>query len=277
MNFMKSIRFILTLLLTIALLCPAIRAAHSDPVVPPSVHMALGNPDNATTNPVNTAHWLSVRDWFALSYNNTWRQPNWVSWRLVASDIGNTPRSPTFYADSLLPPSFFVVKPSDYNGIGYSRGHMCNNEARTCSLAANHSVFTMADMIPQKQKVNAGPWFGMEGECQALALAGDTVFVVCGPVIEPNHTSLGPAAVALPAGCWKVAVVVPPGQSISASDRVIAVLMPNDDTVQQRPADWIKFRVTPAAIEAATGLHFFTSLPYTIAAQFDSEIDTAAP
>src|SRR5262245_24990286 len=60
-----------------------------------SPHLPFGNPSDAGGNPNNR---LVLRPQFAASWNASKRIANWVAWRLVASDIGDTERS-QFYAD----------------------------------------------------------------------------------------------------------------------------------------------------------------------------------
>jgi endonuclease G, mitochondrial len=60
-----------------------------------SPHLPFGNPSEAGNTPNNQ---LVLRPQFAASWNASKRIANWVAWRLVASDIGDTERS-QFYAD----------------------------------------------------------------------------------------------------------------------------------------------------------------------------------
>src|SRR4051812_20761469 len=64
---------------------PAIAAAH-----PGDIHLALGNPSQAThdvDNPDPT-NFLMMKPQFALSYNNKRGTPNWVSYYLKRVDMG---------------------------------------------------------------------------------------------------------------------------------------------------------------------------------------------
>src|SRR5262249_6343419 len=60
-----------------------------------SPHLPFGNPSEAGSAANNQ---LVLRPQFAASWNASKRIANWVAWRLVASDIGDTQRS-QFYAD----------------------------------------------------------------------------------------------------------------------------------------------------------------------------------
>jgi hypothetical protein len=55
-----------------------------------SPHLPFGDPSEADSDPDNR---LVLRQQFAASWNASKRIPNWVAWRLVASDIGDTERS----------------------------------------------------------------------------------------------------------------------------------------------------------------------------------------
>jgi DNA/RNA endonuclease G (NUC1) len=57
-----------------------------------SVHLTLGNPSGATTDTTSSDNFLIVKSQYTLSYNNTKGGPNWVSWHLQASDIGDQSR-----------------------------------------------------------------------------------------------------------------------------------------------------------------------------------------
>src|ERR1051325_10727014 len=48
---------------------------------------------------------IITREQYVLSYNGRFNTPNWVSWRLVASDVGSTARG-AFEPDPDLPKGF---------------------------------------------------------------------------------------------------------------------------------------------------------------------------
>jgi len=93
---MKQIRLLLvTFILVLASTLSASVARSLDSPKPQesvSVHLTLGNPSDATEDVTNKDNFLMVKPQYALSYNDTKGGPNWVSWHLQASDIGNEPR-----------------------------------------------------------------------------------------------------------------------------------------------------------------------------------------
>jgi endonuclease G len=54
------------------------------------------------------------------------------------------------------------------------------------------------------------------------------------------------------------------------NSRVIAVIMPNDQTVD---FDWAKYRTTARAVEKLTGLRFFSQVPEEVASELRDHLD----
>jgi endonuclease G, mitochondrial len=68
----------------------------------------------------------------------------------------------------------------------------------------------------------------------------------------------GRLKVTVPHRLWKVVLVLPrEGAEPRKNTRVIAVIMPNDQTVDY---DWAKYRVTTRQVERLTGLRFFPAV-----------------
>jgi len=240
----------------------------------------LGNPSNAGTDSDN---YLLVKPYFTLSYNNSRGEPNWVSWRVTENDLGDAPRKQTFDADETLPAGSNIVRTSDYSGSGFDRGHMCPHSDRAANQDMSYATFVMTNIIPQAPNVNRKAWAQLEVYCRDLVKRHNRLYVLSGPIGRGGTGSKGFAEslpkgqVTVPAECWKVIVVVPEdgspesAASISASDRVIAVDMPNDQT--QVGEIWDTYRCRPINIEQKTGLHFFTALPSVVAAQLEQKLD----
>ena len=76
-----------------------------------SVHLKLGNPTNANTEPDN---YLLIKPQYTLSYNKTKAHANWVSWELSKSYSGNADRQNDFRPDQSLPAVNHKVTTNDY-------------------------------------------------------------------------------------------------------------------------------------------------------------------
>jgi endonuclease G len=254
---------------------------------PQSAQMLLGNPSGATTDPANRANFLMQKPYYALSYNDGTGTPNWVSWRVTASDLGDAPRKQMFDADKTLPPGFKVVTHKDYSNSGFDRGHMCPHSDRAATAAMSFATFVMTNIIPQAPNVNQKAWAQLEMYCRDLVRHGQRLYIISGPAGRGGRGSMGAAEtiagtnVTVPAECWKIVVVLPETNAsgdedlakISAATRVIAVIMPNDnDAVGEA---WAKFRTSPAEIEGRTGYHFFDRVAPDIAQTLRQRIDNA--
>ncbi len=239
--------------------------------------MQLGNPSNATADVANHTHYLIQRDQYALDYNDTTREPNWVAWDLTSADIGGSGRAPDFYVDATLPTSFYRVLTTDYSGSGYDRGHMCPSADRTATTADNQFTFYMSNMVPQSPDNNQGVWASFETYCRTLAAAGNELLIISGP--SGSGAATIASGVAIPDYTWKIAVVVPLGAGaaldrITAATRVIAIKIPNIAGVRSNP--WQQYITSVAQLETDTGYAFFTALPTALAATLRAKTDDSS-
>ncbi|HWQ15686.1 MAG TPA: DNA/RNA non-specific endonuclease [Roseiflexaceae bacterium] len=227
-----------------------------------SVHLALGNPSGAVSDPARPDNYLISRDQYALAYHRDRGTPLWVSWHLAASDLGTVERySGPFIPDTTLPAGWYQVQHRDYTGSGYDRGHMVPSADRTASPADNQATFILTNVVPQAPANNQGPWAELEDHLRDLVRDGNEAYLVAGPLGTAG--TLAGGALTVPAALWKVAVVLPAGEDdlarITAQTDVIAVLMPNDATVEGR--SWEEYVTTVGCIEARTGFDLLAGLP----------------
>jgi endonuclease G len=225
-------------------------------------HLALGNPSGATAEAGQPANYLIQREQYALAYNRDRGIPNWVSWHLEAADLGPVERYPgPFIPDTALPQGWYLVQHRDYSGSGYDRGHMVPSADRTSSPEDNQATFILTNVLPQAPANNQGPWSDLENHIRNLVEGGNEVYQIAGPQGEID--TLAGGRLTVPAAVWKVAVVLPAGQDdlgrVTAQTEVIAVLMPNDTSVEGRP--WRDFLSSIGCIEERTGLDLLGALP----------------
>ena len=102
---------LLVMLVTLA----ALIAGVALPVQAVSPHLKMGNPSHAVAQPQTKNNYLLEKPYYALSCNDSKGTPNWVSWRLTASDIGQAPRV-QFYPDDALPAGFQRVTSQGLHG-----------------------------------------------------------------------------------------------------------------------------------------------------------------
>lgn len=262
MNWLSNISYIVLVgILTLGI--SPLRAA--------DLNLKMGNPSKATADSKNKNNYLMVKPYFTLSYNNKKGTPNWVSWRLVKSDIGTAKRV-EFYPDESLPQGFKRVTPTDYSGSGFDRGHMCPHSDRSTSDTASKATFVMTNMIPQSPNVNQKAWDQLEQYCRGLANQGKILYIVDGPYgkggtgTNGKKTVIGKNTVTVPSKCWKVIMVLNANphngaEKIDKTTRLIAVIMPNKMSVGE---DWASHRFAVADVEKLTGYSFFTNAPAAV-------------
>ena len=250
-------------------------------------HLLLGNPSNATADVANENNYLLEKPQYVMSYSNSTLIPNWVSWHLNSGDIGSTKRQDNFRADTDLPSGWYHVGSSDYqySTYGFDRGHMCPSADRTSSVADNSATFLMTNMIPQAPNNNQQTWGNLENYCRTLIDAGNELYIISGPhgqggasgkgTFSSISVNSGANSITVPSKTWKIIVVLPNGDSdlsrITGSTRVIAVVMPNDQTCSSKP--WYDYRVNVNSIETLTGYNFFSNVSTAIQEIIETNVD----
>lgn len=233
--------------------------------------LALGNPSDAKSDTFSKTNYLIKRAEYALSYNSSHQQPNWVSWSFTPDDRGSSGRSDNFTEDKTLPFGFARLDGSTFGG-GFDRGHMCPSADRTCSPQHNEVTFIMSNIAPQAAGNNRGPWNDLEQYCRTLVTGGQEVLIICGPSgFKGDKTSAG---VPVPENFWKIAVVRKEGGTITSSSRVIAVSMPNKNEVQG--TSWTDYITSVEQIEKDTGYKFFDTLAASTASNLKVVVDKSA-
>jgi len=236
------------------------------------IHLALGNPSNATQSIANADNYLMVNNSYALSYNNSRGSANWVAWRIAASDFGEAERQNDFRPDPNLPKNFTRITPTDYTGSGYDRGHICPSADRSSSQESNSQTFYMTNMAPQTPDLNRNVWNDFETYSRDLVKKNRVdLYVVAGCYGEKGKLK---KKVSIPTNCWKIVAAVPPGADFSVineTTQVTAIDMPN--IAYPGKTDWRKFRTTVRAIEQKTNLNLLSNLPQNIQETLENRVD----
>lgn len=244
-----------------------------------TLQMQLGNPSGAIADTNNHNHYLIQRTVEAIDYSDHLGEPVWASWDLTAGDVGGSGRNSTFYTDTNLPPSFYEVTTTDYNGVGtnlFNRGHLCPSADRTDTTNDNKVVFFMSNIMPQSALNNQNSWGNLEDYCRALLVTNE-LLIICGPSGFSSRTIPSGKAY-IGSNTWKVVVCVPLGSGtaltrITAATRVIAISIPN--VTNGLSSAWQTYVISPQKIEQDTGFTFFTALPANVAAALRVKVDSA--
>lgn len=268
---------ILTLLILLLGLTSCTKTPFSILAQSSNPNIALGNPSQAS--PQNPNNYLIERPQYVLSYNRSRNIANWVSWQLTPDWLGKLPRG-NFSPDMSLPSGWPEITPADYTGSGFDRGHLVPAADRNATPADSAAVFLMTNIFPQAPDNNRGPWEKLERYCRDLAKEDNQLYIIAGVAGEGGQGSRGhrntigrSKKIAVPAQVWKVVVVNEGfgGASLSGDSRVIAVIMPNQQGIENQ--DWRDFRTSVKEIEALTGYDLLSNLPPELQAELETKVD----
>lgn len=211
---------------------------------------------------------IVCHDGFTLSYNKKRRLPNWVAWLLTRERTrGTEKRADNFQPDASVKKGP-VAQDADYRGSGYDRGHMCPAADCKHSRQSMNDCFLLTNICPQTHSLNAGDWKELETKTRQWAQRYDSVYVVCGPVIEKGHryATIGEGKVTVPNRFFKVLLrFTAPGQA-----QAIGFLYDNADKVNRPLAE---YAVTVDSVEAVTGINFFSKLDKRVERKAESQFD----
>ena len=224
-----------------------------------------------------------VKTQFTLAYNNSRGTPAWVAWHISPEWDGTAARCDCFATDNALPAGFYKATTSNYTNTGFDRGHQCPSADRDLTSADNASTFLMTNIMPQSPNLNQITWAALETYCRTLMGAGNEMYVYSGGYGSGGTGSLGGVtttiaggAITVPSNYWKVIVVLPQGSNdvarVSTSTRVIAVNMPNNQTVNAQT--WGYYRVSVASLQNTLGYNFLSNVSTSIQNVIEASADT---
>jgi endonuclease G, mitochondrial len=235
-----------------------------------SNQLVLGNPSKAGTDLEEANNYLVAHSSFVLSYNNERGAANWVFWHLENSDIGKVERTNAFAPDTTLPKDWWIL-PTAYSGSGYDRGHMCPSKDRSDTEERNKETFLMSNMQPQTPKLNQKTWKYLEDYTREIVGRDNEAYIYAGCYGDKGKIK---EKVTIPTNCFKIIVLLPTGDDdlkrINQETRVIAVNMPNDETVSER---WRTYLTTVDDIEAKTGYDFLSTVSKKNQKAIEAKID----
>ncbi len=248
------------------------------------------NPNIAINPPVTSESEIIIsRNQYVISYNKNRRNPNWVAWRVDNTELGNIGRTDKFVADGDLEkylqkdgPNEHAVKPHDYFGSCYDRGHQAPSADRSETEQDNEATFLMSNMLPQTPYLNRVVWMHLEQYTRDLVRKeGKIAYIIAGPIYDQDFGKIGPKNdIQVPSKNFKVIVFLARGQTladINEQTETIAVVMPNlledgsrpdqntdalcksseEDQRGGRSNDWEQYKSTVSNIQKLSGVTLF--------------------
>lgn len=260
--------------------------AYLDNVFFKSQHLLFGNPkpldlpgnnrQEARTDAINFAdNYLSEKPQYALSYNDSTKNPNWVSYQLNSSWLGSVKRLPSnpFIPDETLPQSFYRVQPRNditqqkaKNGKRYEKGHMVAQGDRLRTEKDAQATFLMTNILPQNKKNNGGVWAELEGWARKIARSGKELYVIAGGDDEKTTlTASDGSVIRVPSNLWKAFLILDqPGQNpldVKSNAMAFAFYIPNDESVGTKDLFNINNLRNIDELEQQIGYDLFSNIP----------------
>lgn len=243
----RTVHAFTTFLLSLWAILPAMSAIAND-------NLAIGTPDGCDQ--------VIVRPGYALGYCYATRQASWVQYHFTREEnqTRDTPRAEVFLPDPEVP-SHASATEEDYRHPMYDRGHLAPAADMQHSPEAMRDSFYLSNISPQNRAMNAGIWADIEKFVRYSVNAERELYVITGPLFAENPRRIGPNRFPIPEAYYKILYDTTPPQ------KMIAFLVPNKRSNQPIHT----FVTTVDAIEARSGLDFFSALPQDLAEPLEAQ------
>ena len=140
---------------------------------------------------------------YTINYIEEHEQPSWVYYNLIGTNMsGSAKRKNNFRPDSRIITGSATL--NDYKGSGYDRGHLAPAAIFKWSDKTMSESFYMSNMSPQVPGFNRGIWKKLESLIRKWAISYNELFVITGPILEPNLPTIGENKVSVPKYYYKV-------------------------------------------------------------------------
>lgn len=203
---------------------------------------------------------------YTVDFNPDWHIPNWVAYELTSEElVGDQPRATDFTPD----PAFGNDSPTthDYTESGFDRGHMAPaGDMKWSEQAMNESFYT-SNICPQNHNLNKGDWNDLEQKVRYWARKHGRIYVVTGPIVSPQHQTIGETLVAVPDAFFKVLLCKIHGQW-----QAVGFVCKN----KKGHRDLATYCKTIDEVEALTGMDFFSNLEDNIENKIEGAYDIDA-
>lgn len=208
-------------------------------------HVAIGKP--------SASDQFLCREAFALGYNYTTKQADWVSYYLTTDSVSVVQeRVDNFQEDAEIPVEFRSTL-NDYYGSGYDRGHLAPRATVDITVEAMDESFLLSNISPQLPDFNRYGWADLEAYVRDCAVEQGELYVVTGPIYDQTSSAIG-NGVEVPDSYFKV--IFKPATPLAAW----AYIIPHQGFVA---AQIPEYEATVDQVEELTGLNFLSNLTDT--------------
>ena len=204
-------------------------------------------------------HQIIEHSAYILQYNEKYEQAEWVIHLLTKDRVtGSFERIDNFRPDPRVTTGSASL--ADYKGSGYDRGHLAPAADMNWSENVMSESFFMSNMSPQKPGFNRGIWKSLESIIRTWAIENDEIYIVTGPVLSDNLSTIGTNKVAIPAYYYKIIL-----DYKEPEIKGIGFVVPNESS----KISLNKYAVTIDSIENLVGIDFFPVLEENIESKIE--------
>jgi len=147
------------------------------------------------------------KGFYQICYDYKAKGARYVGYTLDGSKVnaGNIKKRPRFYPDKAIPKQYRTTS-SDYthNEFHADRGHLAPDASFDWSKKSLHSVYSMANIIPQYKWVNRKTWVKAEKYERQVASKLGSVTVLNGVVYGDYRKRMRKSGIAYPVSYWKM-------------------------------------------------------------------------
>ena len=144
------------------------------------------------------------KEYYEICYDYEYKGALFVSYHLEGDKVyaNNIEQRDNFYIEGSLPREY-ASSSDDYTGSGYDRGHLASDASFDYSSDALHSVYSMANIVPQDPELNRELWIDTEYYERQKAKEFGSLDVTIGVVYPQNPMQIGEDFISVPSRFYK--------------------------------------------------------------------------
>lgn len=198
---------------------------------------------------------------FSLSYNSSYVQPSWVTYKITVSDADRTEINGKYKPNPIVTTRSADKK--DYSEGGYLMAQYINYFDIQKGKDAVEESFYMTNITPMKLAFHKHIWLKCEDLIRLWLKTTDALHIITGPVLtESPFPTIGKNNVSVPKRFYKVVYD-------SKNQKAIGFIFKNGISSGTLKS----YAVSIDEIEDLTGIDFLSSLPDDIEEKVESETD----
>lgn len=200
---------------------------------------------------------------FCIAYSPEIRQAGCTCYILTSSQVKakKVRRTNKFMHDPDV--SVDAVRPEEYNGTGFDRGHLVPASDMSYSYSSMRDSFYMSNISPQVPACNRGIWKKLESQIRKWAVKEKKIMIITGPVIPSDRKQMNDTRIVIPSAFFKIVY------DTTAPRKMIGFIIPNQGSRKSLK----EFAVPVREIEKVTGYNFFATKEFEKVAHLETHIN----